>query len=231
MSAVLPRAAVDFIVHSEKAQHFARFLKNVMLPDEKLWATLTGNPSELPVPGGFDARALYNKTIKDRPPPNPAFGADGAWNRMWAVQNSPVQDEPLYDAMEGDRQKRAKGMSLHKPTTEEPFALQDHWIGRYQIWWMNDVDKCRGMWRKDSCVFGVGDLPDLLASSQLVAHKLYLNFEPAAFFCLYENIRLRALDAEQQRFVGAAYARLPQVQLARGVNIINVQTYFGQMLG
>ena len=39
-----------------------------------------------------------------------------------------------------------------------------------------------------SCVFGFADLPELYRRPELVAHKLYMNFEPATFFCLYRAI-------------------------------------------
>jgi len=35
-----------------------------------------------------------------------------------------------------------------------------------------------------SCVFGVKDLPNIARAPQLIAHKLYLDFEPAAYYCL-----------------------------------------------
>lgn len=54
-----------------------------------------------------------------------------------------------------------------------------------------------------SCVYGVVDLTELLQRPELVAHKLYLDLEPAAYFCLYRAIRLRTLDKErQQKFQG-----------------------------
>jgi hypothetical protein len=55
MSALVPREAADFLARSEKAREFVAFLKNVRLPDEKLWATLTGNPIGKP--------SLYTTTL------------------------------------------------------------------------------------------------------------------------------------------------------------------------
>lgn len=75
-------------------------------------------------------------------------------------------------------------------------------------------------------MFGIRDLPDLLSSSQLVAHKLYLDYEPAAFFCLCEKIRMRSLDLDQSKFKGLVYSQLPQVQLSRDVDIGDVKTTF-----
>jgi hypothetical protein len=68
--------------------------------------------SELPVPGGFDARLLYEKT------------------RMTSEKASTSRSSNQPD--------------LFQATDEEPFALQDYWIGRYQVWWMDDFEKCKG---------------------------------------------------------------------------------------
>ena len=35
-----------------------------------------------------------------------------------------------------------------------------------------------------SCVYGVQDLPRLMKQPHLVAHKFYLDFEPAGYFCV-----------------------------------------------
>ncbi|KAH7704570.1 CBN-GLY-1 protein [Aphelenchoides avenae] len=71
-----------------------------------------------------------------------------------------------------------------------------------------------------------GDLPVLIRRAELAAHKLYLDTEPAAFFCHYECIRLRAVDDAQRRFRGEVYARLPHVQLHNGVRIEDVRAIF-----
>ena len=48
------------------------------------------------------------------------------------------------------------------------------------------VDKCHGMWRRGTCVFGVGDLPQLLPHHELFANKFYIDYEPLALQCLNE---------------------------------------------
>lgn len=65
----------------------------------------------------------------------------------------------------------------------------------------------------------------LIKRPELVAHKLYLNVQPATFFCLYERIRHRALDPEQRRFEGKAYSQLAQVRLHNGENIDDVRWF------
>lgn len=39
-----------------------------------------------------------------------------------------------------------------------------------------------------SCVFGIADLPQMVQSPRLCAHKMYETFQPAAFACIQEVI-------------------------------------------
>jgi len=39
--------------------------------------------------------------------------------------------------------------------------------------------RCYGKFVKESCVFGVDDMPNLIRRPELVAHKMYMDFEPA----------------------------------------------------
>lgn len=69
----------------------------------------------------------------------------------------------------------------------------------------------------------------LLHRPELIAHKFYLNIEPAAYFCVYRALRTRALDlAQQQRFQASSYAKLPLVQLAnnKALSLDDVQFNF-----
>jgi len=156
-------------------------------------------PLVLPIPGSFDAQALYTRVI----------GAAGSGMPQTVAELTPM-------------------------SPEEPFILPDKMIGWYATW--APAGPCNGTLRShgftslhmrlcdsgryvsSSCVFGVGDLPVLYRRGELMAHKFYLNSEPAAFFCLYERVRLRAFDPRQQRFRGTGYAQLPQVQLHDGVS-------------
>ncbi|KAH7723869.1 Protein GLY-15 a [Aphelenchoides avenae] len=120
--------------------------------------------------------------------------------------------QSLYTLI-GDDGNVMPGLALETtpPSPEEPFALPHYFIGWYATW--SHTGPCNGRYLMGSCVFGVRDLPVLYRRGELMAHKFYLDTEPAAFFCLYERVRLRAFDPLQQRFRGSAYARLPQVQL------------------
>lgn len=84
-----------------------------------------------------------------------------------------------------------------------------------------------GKFTSGSCVYGIGDLADLMIRPELIAHKFYLDFEPAAYFCVYEMIRLRALDSVSQfAFCGNNFDKLPQVRMAAGAQLKDVKFYF-----
>ncbi|KAI1703316.1 core-2/I-Branching enzyme domain-containing protein [Ditylenchus destructor] len=110
-------------------------------------------------------------------------------------------------------------------TPEEPFPMRDYYISRYQVWVPNK--HCAGKFVATSCVYGVGDLDNLMTRPELVAHKFYLDFEPAAYFCTYQAVRQRALvDKIQQRFQGALYSQLPQVRMQDGQSVDQLQFFF-----
>uniref|UniRef100_A0A914S229 Uncharacterized protein n=1 Tax=Parascaris equorum TaxID=6256 RepID=A0A914S229_PAREQ len=69
-----------------------------------------------------------------------------------------------------------------------------------------------------SCVFGVDDVSSLLQRPHLVAHKFYLDFQPAAFFCVYQKVRERALHDIRQ-FNDAPYGDLPGPRMERGESV------------
>lgn len=121
--------------------------------------------------------------------------------------------------------------SIPTPSKSNPFPLRSYYISRYQVWDGKDelgTDlKCAGNFSKESCIFGPGDLPNLLVRPELVAHKFYLDVHPTAFFCLYEFIRDRAMDSvNQQAFDASAFAQLPQVQLSKGKSLDEVKFFF-----
>uniref|UniRef100_A0AC34FVX2 Uncharacterized protein n=1 Tax=Panagrolaimus sp. ES5 TaxID=591445 RepID=A0AC34FVX2_9BILA len=116
-------------------------------------------------------------------------------------------------------------------TSKQPFPLRSYYISRYQVWDGKDelgTDlKCAGNFLKESCVFGIGDLPNLVIRPEIVAHKFYVDKDPAAFFCFYEKIRERALNyLNQQSFDASYYSELPQVQLSKGKSLDQVKFFF-----
>ena len=64
----------------------------------------------------------------------------------------------------------------------------------------------------------MGDVPSLLQRPQLVAHKFYLDYEPAAYFCLYQKVRERAQE-DIASFNEKPYGDLPGPRLTRGEDI------------
>ncbi|CAJ0949137.1 unnamed protein product, partial [Mesorhabditis belari] len=89
-----------------------------------------------------------------------------------------------------------------------------YYFSRYQIWGRNG---CYGKLSASSCIFGVKDLPNLLNRPELVAHKLYIDYQPAAFFCILKENQRRTLKREL--FNAINYTKIPQVEYERGVSI------------
>ncbi|VDM39951.1 unnamed protein product [Toxocara canis] len=94
-----------------------------------------------------------------------------------------------------------------------------YYISRYQRW----IEKfnviisskpCAGKYIRFSCVFGVRDVSHLLQRPELVAHKFYITFQPAAFFCLNRKIKERALHGHSE-FNDEPYGNLPGPRITR----------------
>ncbi|GMT03304.1 hypothetical protein PENTCL1PPCAC_25478, partial [Pristionchus entomophagus] len=122
--------------------------------------------------------------------------------------------------------------SEHVNGTEYPLKNCSHapcltsgFVGRYQQWQGRQPnttsDNCKGEWTNHSCVFGVGDLPTLVSNEAFVAHKLYIDFEPAALVCLLKEIKRRRGHPDD-RFDAQQYSHLPQIEYARGIPLENL---------
>ncbi|KAK0401889.1 hypothetical protein QR680_016032 [Steinernema hermaphroditum] len=85
-----------------------------------------------------------------------------------------------------------------------------------------------GIFAQESCVYGVRDLTTLINRPELVAHKFYMEYQPAAYFCLYEKVRKRALD-RNFKFDVSAYGELPGPKLLSGTPFEKVK--FGSPAG
>ncbi len=70
----------------------------------------------------------------------------------------------------------------------EARGLEKPWISRYDVW---TVANCGGKIVRHSCVFGVDHLQKLKLQPHLVVHKLYLEYQPAAYYCLEELLTNR----------------------------------------
>ena len=79
------------------------------------------------------------------------------------------------------------------------------WLAAFALW--GGHDKCHGMWRHGSCVFGIEDLPILVARRELFANKLYSTMEPLALICLEAWIRHKEVCPPKVDY--DFYAKLP----------------------
>ncbi|EYC12082.1 hypothetical protein Y032_0048g1602 [Ancylostoma ceylanicum] len=93
-------------------------------------------------------------------------------------------------------------------TANGEFHIDNYVVSRYQQWLIRSNSNCRGRYYRLSCIFGVDDLPTLVKRHELVAHKLYLDFQPAAFLCLVREIRRRSLQPVP--FAAVGYDSLPK---------------------
>ncbi|CAJ0593255.1 unnamed protein product [Cylicocyclus nassatus] len=181
MSVVFSREAANFMVANQVVHEQLTFLKGTICPDESFWATIAGNPHKLAMPGGFDAKEFLRRK----------FGKNYA--KWWFRANvGPWITPPNTSKIELQEQK--------------PF-LDNYVISRYQQWQIRPNSRCRGRYYRLSCIFGVDDLPILVRRHELVAHKLYIDFQPAAFLCLIREIRQRSLHPVQ--FDANIYKNLP----------------------
>ncbi|EYB95431.1 hypothetical protein Y032_0160g3352 [Ancylostoma ceylanicum] len=80
--------------------------------------------------------------------------------------------------------------------------------------------KSTGKMFRYSCIFGVRDIPVLLKQPHLVAHKFYIQYQPASYFCILKTIRQRTFSPVP--FNSSPYAKIPFVELNRGVPFFNL---------
>ncbi|CAJ0922201.1 unnamed protein product, partial [Mesorhabditis belari] len=199
MSALVPRAGMNAVTkeHSAITTAVIRWLNvSPIASDELLWPTIFGNMRRLPIPGGFDARLILRKKSKRQSETN-------LKQRKYPRMNINV--------------KITKSNGIIAATSRD--VPVRYWLGRFQIW-RNDKDEelCHGKMTHSSCVYGVGDVPNLLKRPELVAHKLYIDYQPAAFFCLLKEHQRRSMDAHN-KFNASVFSSMPFVELARGVDI------------
>ncbi|KAI1702883.1 core-2/I-Branching enzyme domain-containing protein [Ditylenchus destructor] len=197
LSGLISRESVNGMIESELVRQYLIFAQQLDCPDEALWATMLGNPQILNIPGTFNGSAMHSM-VKQQ------FGKLPKRCKM-ADKNSVMENL----------------------TAEEPFALHTYYISRYQIWVYTPNTRCHGKFTHWSCVYGILDMTNLLSRPELIGHKFYLNIEPAAYFCIYETVRQRALDMEsQRRFRGEVYSQLPQVKMAQSAPEQDLKFFF-----
>ncbi|ETN78815.1 hypothetical protein NECAME_10115 [Necator americanus] len=134
------------------------------------------------MPGGFDAKEFLQRT----------FGEN--YSEWWFRPNGGPWITP--------------SVWSNETTVDADLHIDNYVISRYQQWQIRSNSICRGRYYRLSCVFGVDDLPTLVKRHELLAHKLYLGFQPASFLCLIQEIRRRSIRPSPD-FVAARYHNLP----------------------
>ena len=82
------------------------------------------------------------------------------------------------------------------------------WLAVFAAW--GGVNKCFGMWKRGTCVFGVADLPLLVPHREMFANKFYYDFQPLALDCLEAWIEHKSICVPP--FDENYYAKLPFIQ-------------------
>ncbi|VDO79721.1 unnamed protein product [Haemonchus placei] len=128
---------------------------------------------------------------------------------------------PLYkSAMSVAIPRRAaKFMSKSKKVKALLTYLNETWVPDESFWTTLTLNSGRiASW---SCVFGVLDMPEVVRRPELVAHKVYLDQQPAAYLCLLKEIRRRSHNPIE--FDATSYAEMPTVELSNGKRITELK--------
>uniref|UniRef100_A0A915DY69 Uncharacterized protein n=1 Tax=Ditylenchus dipsaci TaxID=166011 RepID=A0A915DY69_9BILA len=152
------------------------------------------------------------------------------------LQNTYCPDETLWTTIGGNPAELPipnsfNATAIYAKLLNERSKLKDNQNSSVskvkKIWASTKNYQCFGKIVSGSCVFGIGDLENMLTRPELIAHKFYFTLEPAAYFCLYYAVRSRAYDYESQtRFQGTVYEQLPQVRMAAGAKLDDVKFHF-----
>ncbi|KJH42023.1 Core-2/I-Branching enzyme, partial [Dictyocaulus viviparus] len=129
---------------------------------------------------------------------------------FWATISGNVDKFPIPGGTHAERwlQYREQYRTNHYKELEL-FEKTKHrmryYLSRFQEW---QGSGCSGKLASGSCVFGVDDLTDLLKQPHLVAHKFYIDFESAAYFCGLKEIRSR--ESKPLQLDVTPYSKIPQ---------------------
>lgn len=186
MSSLFPREAANEMIASPKVHELMNFLQHSVCSDEAVWASVAGNPQELKISGGFNATAFHAE-------------------RTECVKNKKGN-------ITANVEQELKAMAQRHPN--EPFLPDNYYVSRYQVWGSSSLHKCYSKnFASASCVYGINDIPYMLKRPELSQHKMYLSYQPAAYFCLWKSVHERALDwRNQKEFKATAYSELPTVK-------------------
>lgn len=82
------------------------------------------------------------------------------------------------------------------------------WLAVYAAW--DGTNQCQGKFVRDICIFGVGDLKELVSRKELFANKFYLDFQYLGLKCLEEYINNKTFNP--MRFDSFYYKQLSFVR-------------------
>uniref|UniRef100_A0A915JTN0 Uncharacterized protein n=1 Tax=Romanomermis culicivorax TaxID=13658 RepID=A0A915JTN0_ROMCU len=101
-------------------------------------------------------------------------GTDTADEHLWATLNYNVIRG--YGIAPGGFDQRCVNFSK---------LVHQRFVSRYVKWRDGNV-QCHGKYVRDVCIFGVGDLANLISSdkTQFFANKFYTNYQTMAFYCM-----------------------------------------------
>lgn len=90
-------------------------------------------------------------------------------------------------------------------------------ISRYNSFRNSTARPCKSKkYKHASCVFGVKDIARIMNSPLLCVHKMYHDFEPAAFACLQEVLYNRTYNLDESMYGAFTdyefYYKMPQVR-------------------
>ena len=66
------------------------------------------------------------------------------------------------------------------------------WLASYAMW-RGGKTVCFGKWLRGVCVYGIGDLPELIKNKYLFANKFLLDVDPLAYECMEALIEQRSI--------------------------------------
>ena len=66
------------------------------------------------------------------------------------------------------------------------------WLAVYAAW--KKHDRCHGKFVRSICVFGIGDLNELVSKKELFANKFYQDYEYLTLDCLEEYLYNRSFS-------------------------------------
>ncbi|XP_062596002.1 N-acetyllactosaminide beta-1,6-N-acetylglucosaminyl-transferase-like [Saccostrea cucullata] len=86
-------------------------------------------------------------------------------------------DEYFWAILNFNKVVNAPGGYFDKPDNKP-------WLAVYAAW--GGVNSCHGKFIRGVCVFGIGDLTELVSKRELFVNKFYYNYQPYALQCLEE---------------------------------------------